>query len=60
MRAMNQTVLKKRRMVIGIEEKKTNEGNSKITEWLQVKKRRADIADLNESENDEKKWEIKK
>ena len=32
---------------------KTNEGNSKITEWLQVKKRRTDITDLNESENDE-------
>ena len=32
---------------------KTNEGNSKITELLQVKKRRTDIADLNESENDE-------
>ena len=32
---------------------KTNEGNSKITEWLQVKKRRTDIDDLNESEHDE-------
>ena len=32
---------------------KTNEGNSKITEWLKVKKRRTDIADLNKSENDE-------
>ena len=38
---------------------KPNQGNSKITEWLQVKKIRTDIADLNESENDEENEDSK-
>ena len=53
MRATNQIVLKKRRIVIGIKEQNQIKEIQKITEWLQVKKIRTDIADLNESENDE-------